>query len=676
MKQIKNQKFDIIVGIPTYNEADSIANTLRKIDRGLVKYFPNYRSLIINVDSKSTDGTSHVFLSTTTKTGKMSLVSDKQPRGKGTNIFLLLKLSKKFGAKYVATIDADITTITEKWPKLLLDPIIHSRADFVTPVYTRNRYEGNTTNHFCFPLLYAWFGKRLNQPIGGDFAMNGRFADYVLNQRKPKNSFFYGIDIFLSTHAVGANFKIEEVYLGRKIHKPSFDKIVPMFRQVAATMIFVLSQYKSKRDIFKSSVAIKSKQRIDSFIRKPDQSNITSLKKHALQKLQQLPYRSIRKYLGLSLEKIESIRKVESLISEDEWAKILVNLSDYIIKRSMSDANATEIATTLSPFFFLRVISYFEELEQKRGYKSVDTLIFNQAEKLRNLLTSLNKDIDFGQENSYSSQRYSSFKTKQKGGKKAMMNLYSITLTAIPNIPLIKEGDDIGATILKCASDAGITFEDKDVLVVTSKIVSKAEGRLVSLASVKPSTKALEIAHVSGKDARIVELMMQESQILNAELGVVETLHRLGFMCTSGGVDRANTAKPEEEKVSLLPLDPDKSAKKISDEIARVTGKQVGVVMNDSLGIKYRAGSVGLAIGVAGMPAVLKGAVDEVDLYGKKRNVNISFADEIAAAGSLLMGQSKAGLPVVLIRGLQYPDENGKLADLIATDQLKNDLAK
>lgn len=257
-----------------------------------------------------------------------------------------------------------------------------------------------------------------------------------------------------------------------------------------------------------------------------------------------------------------------------------------------------------------------------------------------------------------------------------MNTRYSVTLTAIPGIPLVKEGDDLGAIILECAGDVGIAFENGDVLVVTSKIVSKAEGRLVPLFSVQPSEKAQEIARVTGKDPRIVELMMQESQILNAEPGIIETLHRLGFICTSGGVDRANTAKAEEEKVSLLPINPDKSAQKISDTIAKATGKRIGVVINDSLGIRYRAGSVGLAIGVAKMPAVLRGAADEADLYGKKRNVNISFADEIAAAGSLLMGQSKAGLPVILIRGLRYPAEQGKLADLLATEQLKNDLAK
>lgn len=673
MEQIKNQKFDIIVGIPTYNEADSIANTVREIDKGLAKYFPKHSALIVNVDSKSTDGTSRTFLSTQTKTAKVSLTGNKEPRGKGANIFSLLKLSKKLGAKYIATIDADITTITERWPKLLLDPILKEEADFVAPIYTRNRYEGNTTNHFCFPLLYAWFGRRLNQPIGGDFALSSRFAKYILNQQKPKNAYLYGIDIFLSTHAIGANFKINEVYLGRKIHKPSFDKIIPMFQQVAATMIFVLPQYKDQRNISKLSTAIESRQRIDSFIRKPDTTKIAALKKYAFQGLQQLPTANIQKYFGLDLEMIEAVKKSKSLISEDDWVKILANLSNYITTHSMDDRSAIEIAKTLSHFFFLRVLAYFWELDKNKNQKNIDALIFKQAEELRTISLA---GVDFNEKKSYSNQQQSSFKTKQKGGRKAMKTTYSVTLIVVPNIPLIEDGDDVGSVIFKCASDAGITFDDKDVLVVTSKIVSKAEGRLVSLASVQPSEKACDIARVSGKDARVVELMMQESQILNAEPGLVETLHRLGFTCTSGGVDRANTAKPEEEKVSLLPINPDESARKISDTIALATGKRVGVVINDSLGIKYRAGSVGLAIGVAAMPAIIRGAADEVDLYGKKRNVYISFADEIAAAGSLLMGQSRAGLPVVLIRGLRYPDESGKLTDLIATDQLKNDLAK
>ena len=674
MPQTISKKYDIIVGIPTYNEADSISNTVSKIDRGLVKYFPKYKALIVNLNSQSSDETSHVFSNTKTKTEKVSISVNK--RGKGANIFALLELSKKLHAKYVATIDADITTITEKWSKLLLDPIVKDRADFVAPIYTRNRYEGNTTNHFCLPLLYTWFGRKINQPIGGDFAFNRNFVDYIITQQKNRDSFLYGIDIFLSTHALGGGFKIKEEYLGRKIHKPSFEKIIPMFQQVAATMFFVLPKYKNKDSASKLGATAKHKARIDSFIRKPELTKIETLKQYATQGLQKLPKRDTQKYLGLDISEVTRIQNSELLISENEWARILSHVSNCIQSNKISEKMAINMASTISPFFFLRTLRYFEELNEMTNKNDIDKLIFRQAEKLRNLFTAYPSGVDLHKEKGYLREQHSTFQTKQKGGKRPMNARYSVTLIAIPGIPLIKEGDDLGAIILKCASDAGITFENGNVLVITSKIISKAEGRLVPLSSVQPSKKAREIARVSGKDPRIVELMMQESQILNAEPGIVETLHRLGFICTSGGVDRANTAKPEEEKVSLLPINPDESAQRISDAIAQATGKRVGVVINDSLGIKYRAGSVGLAIGVAGMPAVLKGVADETDLYGKKRNVNISFADEIAAAGSLLMGQSKAGLPVVLIRGLRYPAERGKLADLLATEQLKNDLAK
>jgi len=400
MAQIKNKKFGIIVGIPTYNEADSIFNTVSKIDKGLFEYFPKYSALIVNIDSRSTDGTSRIFLNTKTKIEKMTLSIDRQERGKGANIFTLLKLSKKLGAKYIATIDADITTITEKWPKLLLDPIIKKKADFVAPIYTRNRYEGNTTNHFCLPLLYAWFGYKIHQPIGGDFAFNQHFVDYILKQRKNKDAFLYGIDIFLSAHALGGNFRIKEEYLGRKIHKPSFDKIIPMFQQVAATILFVLSKYKDKISISKPNTEIGDEQRTDSFIRKPEHAKIENLKKHAFQSLQKLPVKNIQKYLGLNSEKVKEVQKSESLISEKEWVKILANVSKYIVEHKINNKMADNIAATISPFFFLRVLAYFKELDKTKDQKDIDTLIFRQAEKLRYLLTH-SSAIDFNKEKNY-----------------------------------------------------------------------------------------------------------------------------------------------------------------------------------------------------------------------------------------------------------------------------------
>ncbi len=418
MAQIKNKKFNIIVGIPTYNEADSISNTVSKIDRGLFKYFLEYSALIVNMDSQSTDGTNRVFLNTKTQIEKMTLSVNRQPRGKGANIFALLKLSKKLGAKYIATIDADITTITEKWPKLLLDPIVKKKADFIAPIYTRNRYEGNTTNHFCLPLLYAWFGHKLNQPIGGDFAFNHHLVDYILKQQKNKNAFLYGIDIFLSAHSLGGNFRIKEEYLGRKIHKPSFDKIIPMFQQVAATTLFVLSKYKDKNSILKSNAEIGDEQRTDSFIRKPEHAKIENLKKHAFQSLQKLPVKNIQKYLGLNFEKVKEVQKSESLISEKEWVKILANVSKYIVEHKIGDKMADDIATTISPFFFLRIIAYFEELDKIKNQKDIDALIFKQAKELRHLFIRSSIAIDFNKEKGYSNQQHSSFQTKQKGGKK------------------------------------------------------------------------------------------------------------------------------------------------------------------------------------------------------------------------------------------------------------------
>lgn len=403
MARVQNKKLDIIVGIPTYNEADSISNTVQKIDGGLSRCFPEYKALIVNIDSQSSDGTSRVFDEIKTETDKMSLAVKKQPRGKGANIFSLLKIGKIFGAKYIATIDADITTITEEWPKLLLEPLIKERVDFVTPVYTRNRYEGNTTNHFCFPLLYAWFGCRINQPIGGDFALSDRFSKYILEQQKSKNAFLYGIDIFLSAHALGGNFKIREVYLDRKIHKPSFSKIIPMFQQVATTMLFVLPKYKNR--ISNSHIETKDGQRIDDFIRKPDAARIAFLKEHAFQNLQQLPKKNIQEYLGLSSQRITEIKKAKSLIYEKDWVDMLAEVSRYIYNHAVNDKVATDIALTIAPFFFLRVLAYFNDLEKTKDQNSIDELIYRQADTLRNILVSQKIAIDFEEEKIYPHKR-------------------------------------------------------------------------------------------------------------------------------------------------------------------------------------------------------------------------------------------------------------------------------
>ena len=239
----------------------------------------------------------------------------------------------------------------------------------------------------------------------------------------------------------------------------------------------------------------------------------------------------------------------------------------------------------------------------------------------------------------------------------------SLTFHAIPNIPLIQEGNDLSRLILAAANDAGITFADHDVLIVTSKIVSKAEGRIIPLADVQPSDEAMRLAAITGKDPRMVELVLRESsEVSRAAPNVLVVRHRLGFVSANAGIDQSNVEGGDAVAL-LLPQDPDTSAANIRAALAEVTGKQLGIIISDSHGRAWRVGNIGVAIGVAGLPAVrdLRG---EPDMFGRVLKISIQgYADMIASASALLTGEGAEGLPVVLARGLTASGD-GKASDI------------
>lgn len=248
-----------------------------------------------------------------------------------------------------------------------------------------------------------------------------------------------------------------------------------------------------------------------------------------------------------------------------------------------------------------------------------------------------------------------------------------LTLYPIPGIPHVQPGDDVAALLLDALARAQIALQVGDVLAIAQKIISKAEGRLVALAAVTPSPRALEVAAQTNKDPRLVELILQESdEISRMRPGVLVVRHRLGFTSANAGIDRSNVAQTEdgEEMVLLLPQDPDGSAAHIRATIAEQTGVQVGVVVCDSHGRPFRLGTVGIAIGVAGLPA-LWDRRGERDLYGYElQHTDVGVADEIAAAAGLLMGQAAEGTPAVLLRGLNLPEGEGKAGDLVRPKSL------
>jgi coenzyme F420-0:L-glutamate ligase/coenzyme F420-1:gamma-L-glutamate ligase len=232
----------------------------------------------------------------------------------------------------------------------------------------------------------------------------------------------------------------------------------------------------------------------------------------------------------------------------------------------------------------------------------------------------------------------------------------SVTLTAVRGLPLIEPGDDLGAILIDGIRCAGIAPRDRDVLVIAQKIVSKAEGRYVELRDVVPSVRAVELAAVVQKDPRIVEIILSEAQeIVRYRKDVLIVAHRLGFVMANAGVDQSNIDHRDgNERVLLLPANPDASCAVLKQRLDVAFGIDLGIVINDSFGRPWRNGVVGVALGAAGLPS-LQNLIGTPDLFGRTLRVTeVAFADEIAAAASLLMGQGNEGLPLVHVRGLDW----------------------
>ncbi len=235
-----------------------------------------------------------------------------------------------------------------------------------------------------------------------------------------------------------------------------------------------------------------------------------------------------------------------------------------------------------------------------------------------------------------------------------------VSLIPLIGMPIVSAGDDLGALIAASLARSGqagsqLRLTNDDILVVTQKIVSRAEDRFVELGTVQPSPRARELAERTHKDPRVVEVMLWDTaEVLRVGPRVIVVQHRLGFVCANAGVDASNVAAPQAETVLRLPDDPDLSARRLRARLLELTGAAPAVVISDSHGRAWREGTVGVAIGSAGLLPVqdLRGLPD---LFGRKLQITtVGFADQLAAAASLVSGQADEGLPVVLVRGLAY----------------------
>ena len=231
-----------------------------------------------------------------------------------------------------------------------------------------------------------------------------------------------------------------------------------------------------------------------------------------------------------------------------------------------------------------------------------------------------------------------------------------LNLIALPGIPLVRPGDDLIDLIFLGLSNANEQLVDGDILVIAQKIVSKSEDQYVELKTINPSKEALHLAKQTEKDPRLVELILSESrEVIRHRTGVIIVEHKLGFVMANAGIDNSNVENSSRcERVLLLPINPDETCTKICLGIKKKSNKQVAVIINDSVGRAWRVGTVGIALGVAGLESVLD-LRGNMDLYGRPLLVSIvGLGDELSAAASIIQGQGDEGLPIVLIRGLNY----------------------
>jgi hypothetical protein len=368
--------------VPSYNEADNISFVTRIIDQGLslaFKKLPEIKeAVIVNVDNSSQDKTSIVFKKTKTFFSKASLLTKGRP-GKGKNLLVFLKNNYKKYDIFI-TLDADLKSIEPNWIPKLLAPFLdkNKKCDFVWPLYRRSRFEGSTTNHFAYPLIYALFKIEVRQPIAGDFAFSQKLASKIISHNIPAAAYYYGIDILFSIRAVQYARYSVQIDLGNKIHKPSFSKLERMFPQVASAAVDTLRN----RVVRPASGITKVSQSIcitpsKLFLHKTEADklffeNIVYLSKHieAITWLNAADKNDVKITLGAM-----------GILDPNLWSILIAKWLKYALKQKQK--SSLQAAKELLPFFILRSVSFWNSITNM-SRESVENIIKKQARLIRN----------------------------------------------------------------------------------------------------------------------------------------------------------------------------------------------------------------------------------------------------------------------------------------------------
>jgi glucosylglycerate synthase len=370
---------EMIVCIPSYNEADSISYPTTQADKGLVKYFGDKSSVIINCDNRSPDNTRQVFLDTPTHTPKIYLSTAPGIKGKGNNFANLFQKVVDLKAKAVVVIDADLKSITPEWIKHLGEPLF-SGFSYVAPLYVRHKYDGTITNGIAYPMTRALYGRRVRQPIGGDFGFSGRLGKAYMNgDGWSKAVANFGIDIWMTTMAISQKAQVCQAFLGRpKIHrtKDPGAQLGPMFREVVGTLFAMMKHFAP----FWSNVKYSRPTAIYGFglgeTEMPpevrvDTENLMTKFQDGFEENGDIWEKILTEDVYKKLLEIKGLRKNEFTFPTDLWARVLFDMAvayrDAGVDRDM-------MMDSLIPLYFGRTLS-FVKLTKRMSIKQAEETI-------------------------------------------------------------------------------------------------------------------------------------------------------------------------------------------------------------------------------------------------------------------------------------------------------------
>lgn len=374
---------DIIVGIPCFNNEKTIAHVIQMVTHGLDRYYRNYRNVIFIADGGSTDDTREEAKEFQIKPWQEKIVSIYRGiGGKGSALRSVFEAACKLKVKACAVVDADLRSITSDWIFNLLDPVLEKGYDFVAPVYLRHKYDATITNNIVYNLTRALYGKRIRQPIGGDFAFSRQVAQFYINQEVWETDVArYGIDIWMTTNAIIQGFKLCQANLGAKIHdvKDPSKQLGPMFRQVLWVLFTLMEQYESYWKLIKGSQPVETFGQVDTQEPEPVRISLSDLIYRF--KVGYKQFSSFWKEV-FSAESFQPIEKAASLQPEnfvfpvDAWVNILYELAATF---HAWPRNRFKIIELVTPLYYARIADFVRETQEMTSAEA-EQVVEKQAE--------------------------------------------------------------------------------------------------------------------------------------------------------------------------------------------------------------------------------------------------------------------------------------------------------